>query len=105
MANLRKFIEILSIADVLTVVKFRAQETGLKLSTILEKSGVTADEWAHVCELAADPRIGQLRDVCRALDVELAAIQSSGHAPWRDPANPLKHAPREPGLYDRHLAA
>jgi hypothetical protein len=103
MAAMRKFAEILSVADVVAVIIQRVKESGLKLETIIGKANVTPDEWANIVALAADPRIGQLRDVARAAGVELAAIESPGGAPWQDRHAATHHAPRAAGLYDHHL--
>lgn len=104
MAALRKFAEIVSGADIVAVITQRAKESGLKLETIISKANVTPAEWASIVELAADPRITQLRNVARAAGAELAIIESQGHAPWTDRHSPTHHAKREPGLYDHHLS-
>ncbi len=103
MAVLRKYAEVLSIADVLAVVRRLADEGGMKIETIIKGAGLTADDWSKINELAHDPRIGQLRDICRAAGAELCVVQSASHAPWRDPHSPTSHPAREPGLHDRHL--
>lgn len=104
MAALRKYAEVLSIADVLAVVSRLADEGGMRLEAIIKGAGLTSDDYAAVKELAHDPRIGQLRDLCRASGAELCIIQSSSHAPWRDPHSPTSHPAREPGLHDRFLS-
>ncbi|MGC1861544.1 MAG: hypothetical protein WA733_10575 [Methylocystis sp.] len=104
MAAMRKFCEILSVGDVVAVITQRAKESGLKLETIVDKAAVTMPEWDAIVALADDRRIKQLRDVARAAGVELAAIESPGHAPWRDPHSPTSHPKREPGLHDHHLS-
>ncbi len=105
MAIARKFCEILSVADVLTVIEQRAKESGMRFDVIVEKAGVSPAEWAAIGELVGDLRITQLRDVARAAGVELCAIEATGHAPWTDRVAPTSHPRREEGLYDRFLAA
>jgi hypothetical protein len=103
MAAMRKYAEVLSIADALAVVSRLADEGGMKLETIIKGAGLTATDYASIKELADDPRIGKLRDLCRAAGAELCLIQSAGHVPWRDMHSPTSHPKREPGLHDRHL--
>jgi hypothetical protein len=103
MAAMRKFCEILSVADVVAVITQRAKESGLKLETIIDKAGVSPDEWANIVALSDDPRIKQLRNVARASGIELVAIESPGGAPWQDRHAPTHHPKREAGLYDHHL--
>jgi hypothetical protein len=105
MAAIRKYAEVLSIADVLAVVNRLADEGGMKLDVIIKGAGLTADDYASIKELADDPRIGKLRDLCRASGAELCVIQSASHAPYRDIHSPTSHPNREPGLHDRHLGA
>lgn len=104
MAALRKYAEVLSVADVLAVVARLADEGGMKLEAFIKGAGLTAADYASIQELAHDPRIGQLRDLCRASGAELCIIQSSSHAPWRDQHSPTSHPAREPGLHDRFLS-
>ena len=104
MATTRLFAELLSVGDAINVAEHLAKQGGMRMDAILDRAGVSADDWAAINELAHDPRIGQLRDVLRALDAMPCVIQSRGHAPWRDPHNRLKSAKREPGLLDGHLS-
>jgi hypothetical protein len=101
MAVLRKFAEIIEGGDIIAVITQRVKESGLTLETILGKAKVSPGEWASINELADDPRITRLRNVARAAGLELAIIESAGHAPWTD--RHTHHAPRAPGLYDSHL--
>jgi len=103
MAVLRKFAEIINGSDIIDVINRRVKESGLSLETIISKARVAPSDWASIVELSADPRFVQLRNVARAAGVELAAIESQGHAPWTDRHSPTHHAKREPGLYDCHL--
>ncbi len=103
MAATRKYAEVLSIADVLAVVTRLADEGGMKIGTFIKGAGLTADDYESIVELSGDLRIGKLRDLCRAAGAELCVIQSSVHAPWRDPHSPTSHPKREPGLHDSHL--
>jgi hypothetical protein len=103
MAIARKYAEVLSISDVLAVVNHLADETGMKIETLVQKAGLTAADYASIKELADDPRIGKLRDLCRAAGAELCVVQSPSHAPWSDRFSPTSHPKREPGLHDRHL--
>lgn len=103
MATLRKLAEIITGADIVAVITQRAKETGMRLDVIVEKAGVSPDQWAAIVALSDDPRITQLRDVARAAGVELAVIESPGGAPWQDRHAPTHHATRSPGLYDSHL--
>jgi hypothetical protein len=104
MAATRKYAEVLSIADVLAVINRLADEGGMKIEPIIKGAGLTAADYASIKELADDPRIGKLRDLCRASGAELCLIQSASPAPWRDMHSPTSHPKREPGLHDRHLA-
>jgi hypothetical protein len=104
MAAMRRYCEVLSIADILAVVNRLADEGGMKLEVIIKGAGLTASDYASIKELADDPRISQLRDLCRASGAELCLIQSASHAPYRDIHSPTSHPNREPGLHDRHLA-
>jgi hypothetical protein len=104
MAAMRKFCEVLSVADVIAVITQRAKESGLKVETLIDKAQVSPAEWASIVALADDPRIKQLRDVARAAGVELVAIESSAQAPWMDRHAPTSHPKREAGLYDHHLS-
>jgi hypothetical protein len=105
MAALRKFAEIVTGADIVAVITQRVKESGLTLETILGKAKVSPGEWASINELADDPRITRLRNVARAAGLELAIIESAGHAPWTDRHSPTHHAKREPGLYNHLLAS
>jgi hypothetical protein len=103
MATMRLYAELHSIGDAVVVAERLAKEGGMRLDAILERAGVTSDDWSAIKALADDRRVLQLRDVLRAVDAMPCIVQASGHAFWRDPHNRLKSAPREPGLLDAHL--
>ena len=103
MATVKLYAELLSVGDAIKVAEHLAKQGGMRLDAILERAGVSADDWAAINELAHNRRIGQLRDVLRAVDAMPCIVQASGVAPWRDPHNPRKSAAREPGSLDGHL--
>jgi hypothetical protein len=86
--------EVLFLSDLLRVIAVCAAETSQTIEQALAHAGVSAEDWAQIEALGANPLFPKIRDVARAVGVEIVAVRSLDAQPWRDPHNPQKSAPR-----------